>query len=280
MRTNRCLDALSPAGGLIEAPVGARLRRRAGALAAVCLASLAANPGAAQEGGDLPRLANGKPDLSGVWWGGGDVGGPGFRGGGPRGGGPPPPSFTDLYQPGAAARAATLSDKDDPTLQCRPTAFGTLNVRMYDVGALGQIVATPDLVVMLSETFHGWQLIPTDGRAHRDYLPPSYRGDAVGHWEDDTFVVEVENFTDDTWIWAEGRVSFHSDALRIVERYRRIDADTLAIDATVHDPEVLSEPWVVPTQTLELAPYDQLMPLICSGVETQALMDAAAELEE
>ena len=247
--------------------------RRIGIALAASLA-LVAGGALAQGGDDVPRMANGKPDLSGVWWGGGDVGGPGFRVGGPGG-----QSFTDLYQPWAAEHAATLSDKDDPTLQCTPTAFGTLNVRMYDVGALGQIVATPDLVVMLSETFHGYQLIPTDGRDHRDFLPPSYRGDAVGHWEGDTFVVEVENFTGDTWIWAEGRVSFHSDALRVVERYQRVDADTLVVDATVYDPEVLTEPWVVPTQTLELAPFDMLMPLICSGVETQALMDAAAELE-
>jgi hypothetical protein len=240
----------------------------------------AVGPSVAQEGGDVPRIADGKPDLSGVWWGGGDVGGSGFRVGGPgRGGGAPPASFTDLYQPSAAERAATLSDKDDPTLQCVSTAFGTLNVRMYDVGAVAQIVATPDLVVLLSETFHGYQLVPTDGRDHPP-LPPARRGHAVGHWEGDTLVVEVENFTDDTWIWAEGRVSFHSDALRVVERYRRADARTLVIDATVYDPEVLTEPWVVPTQTLELAPFDMLFPLDCSGVETQGLMDAAAELGE
>ena len=241
---------------------------------------LTATGALAQDGDDIPRMADGRPDLSGVWWGGGDVGGPGFRVGGASGDGPPPATFTDLYQPWAAEHAAGLSDKDDPTLRCKPTAFGTLNVRMYDVGALGQIVATPDLVVMLSETFHGYQLIPTDGRPHRDFLPPSYRGDAVGHWEGDTFVVEVENFTDDTWIWAEGRVSFHSDALRIVERYQRTGPETLVIDATVYDPEVLTEPWVVPTQTLELAPFDMLMPLICSGIETQALMDAASEIGE
>src|SRR5690606_995806 len=130
------------------------------------------------------------------------------------------------------------------------------------------------MMVFLQETFHGYQLIPTDGRPHRP-LPPSYRGDAVGHWEGDTFVVETVNFTDETWIWAEGRVSFHSDQLRIVERYQRPDADTLIVDATVYDPEVLTEPWVVPTQTLVKAPFDQLLPLICSGVETQILMDAA-----
>ncbi|HUF73783.1 MAG TPA: hypothetical protein VMR74_12890 [Gammaproteobacteria bacterium] len=255
-------------------------RKRTTGLAAACIALAVAGSAAAQDGGEVPRMANGKPDLSGVWWGGGDVGGPGFRVGGPgRGEGPPPATFTGLYQPWAAEHAATLSDKDDPTLQCVSTAFGTLNVRMYDVGAVAQIVATPDLVVLLSETFHGYQLVPTDGRDHPP-LPPARRGHAVGHWDGDTFVVEVENFTDDTWIWAEGRVSFHSDALRVVERYQRVDADTLVVDATVYDPEVLTEPWVVPTQTLEIAPFDMLFPLDCSGVETQELMDAAAELEE
>ena len=275
-------------------PIETRARRPA--LAAMLLGALAVTVGtaAAQESdagaaatqesdaGPVPRSADGRPDLSGVWWGGADVGGRGFRvgGRGGGGGGPPPTTFTSLYQPWAAEHAAQLGDKDDPTLGCIPTAFGTLNVRLWDVGAVGQIVATPELVVLLSETYHGYQIIPTDGRPHRDFLPPSYRGDAVGHWEDDTLVVEVQNFTDDTWIWAEGRVSFHSDALRIIERYRRVDANTLVIDATIYDPEILTEPWVVPTQTLQLAPFDQIMPLICSGTETQELMDAASELEE
>ena len=73
-------------------------------------------------------------------------------------------------------------------------------------------------------------------------------------------------------------MSFHSDALHIVERYRRVDANTLEIEATLDDPKVLTKPWVVPKQTLQLAPFDQIMDLICSGVETQGLMDAAAQL--
>jgi hypothetical protein len=259
--------------------------RHAALLALALLGSTAATSVAVAQDADagaVPRLADGHPDLSGIWWSGGDIGGPGFRPGGPRSaeGEPPPVTFASLYQPWAAEHAAQLSDKDDPTLGCIPTAFGTLNVRLWDVGAVGQIVATPEFVVLLSETYHGYQVVPTDGRLHRDALPPSYRGEAVGHWEGDTFVVEVVNFTDDTWIWAEGRVSFHSDALRVVERYRRVDANTLVIDATVYDPQVLTEPWVVPTQTLQLAPFDQLLPLICSGIETQELMDAAAEIAE
>jgi hypothetical protein len=227
--------------------------------------------------GSVPRMADGHPDLSGVWWGGSDIGG--RRGGGPRGGGrgTPAPTFASLYQPWAAEKAKTLSDKDDPTLRCVPTAFGTLNVRMWDVGAVGQIIATPKLVVMLTETYHAYQIIPTDGRPFRDEVPPAYRGDSVGHWEGETFVVETKNFTDNTWISAEGRVSFHSDQLRIVERYRRVDANTLAIDAVLEDPAVLTKPWVVPTQTLQLAPFDQILPLNCSGFETQTLIEGAGK---
>ena len=240
-----------------------------------------ATPADTDSPGPVPRMADGHPDLSGVWWGGADVGG--ARGGGGRGGarggarGAPAPTFTNLYQPAAAEKAETLSDKDDPTLKCIPTAFGTLNVRLWDVGAVGQIISTPEFVVMLTETYRGFQLVPTDGRPHRDDVPPAYRGDSVGHWEGDTFVVDTTNFTDGTWMMAEGRVSFHSDALHVVERYRRVDANTLEVEATVEDPNVLTGPWTVPKQTLQLAPFDQIMSLGCVGSETLALMESAAE---
>jgi hypothetical protein len=228
-----------------------------------------------------PKMADGHPDLSGVWWTGGDVGNRGYNSSRPGGrgapGGPAPQTFTSLYNSAAADSAKKLGDKDDPTLRCTPTAFGTLNVSMFDVGAIGQIVSTPKFVVMLTETYHGYRLVPTDGRPHRDDVPPSYRGESVGHWEGDAFVVDTKNYTDDTWMSAEGRVSPHSDELHIVERYRRVDKNTLEIEATITDPKMLTAPWTVPKQTLTLAPFDQIMPLICSGVETGALMDAAAK---
>jgi hypothetical protein len=248
------------------------------AAALMCLAPVAFS--AAQTGeqapaaGPVPRMADGHPDLSGVWWGGGDIGGRGLRLG-PRN--PDAPTYTSLYKPSAAAEAAKLSDKDDPTLKCAPVAFGTLNVRLWSVGAVGQILATPKMVVLLSETFHDYQLVPTDGRAHRDDQPPTYRGDAVGHWDGDTFVVDVRNFTDDTWMFAEGRVSIHSDALHIVERYRRVDANTLEIDAVVEDPNVLTGPWTVPKQTLQLAPFDALLSLNCSAEEADAMIRSAGQ---
>jgi hypothetical protein len=261
-------------------------------LAVATVVWLAAQTGVAQESAPassgssaVPRLADGHPDFSGVWWRGADVGG--RPAGGAKGGakgaakggakGPAPVTFASLYQPWAAEKAKTLGDKDDPTLRCVPTALGTFNLSIFDVGAVGQIVHTPKFMTILTETYHGFQLIPTDGRPHRDTVPPSYHGDAVAHWEGDTLVVDRTNFSDVNWMSAEGRVSFHSDALHIVERYRRPDANSLEIETLVEDPKVLKETWKPAKQTLQLAPFDQIMELACSGLETQGLMDAAAK---
>jgi hypothetical protein len=235
-----------------------------------------------------PRMADGRPDLSGVWWPGRDLQVTPLRPAAPAPGaappapapGPPrqrPPGFPNLYQPWAVEKAKTLSDKDDPSLRCIPVAFGTVNVSLYGLGFVGQIVQTPKFVVMLTETYHSFKIIPTDGRKHRDDVPPSFRGDSVGHWEGDTLVVETKNFTDTNWMHAEGWVSFHSDALRIVERYRRVDMNTLEVETMIEDAKVLTGPWVVPKQTLRFAPFDQIMEIACTGTESAGLMEAAAK---
>jgi hypothetical protein len=243
------------------------------------------------EGGPAPRTADGHPDLSGVWWNGNDVplrplADPAQPAAPPRpaaaAAAAPPrqprPSFVNLYQPWAKEKAKTLSDKDDPSLRCTTVAFGTANVSLYALGFVGQIVQTSKFVVMLTETYHSFKIVPTDGRPHRDDVAPSYRGDSVGRWEGDTLVVDTTNFTDANWMHAEGLVSFHSDALHIAERYRRVDANTIEVDATIEDPKVLTGPWVVPRQTMHLAPFDQIMEVGCSGTETAGLMEAASKV--
>jgi hypothetical protein len=259
---------------ILNAAIAATLAWSAGTM------HLQAQSGAARSSA-VPRTADGHPDFSGVWWRGADVGGRTASGASPTApaagrGGTPAPTFTSLYTPAAAAKAKALSDKDDPALGCTNTAFGTLNVSLFDVGAVGQIIQTPKFLIMLTETYNSFQIIPIDGRPHRDAIPPSNRGDGVGHWEGDTLVVDKNNFTDTSWIYAEGRVSFHSDAMHVVERYRRVDANTLEIEAKVEDPKVLSKPWDVPKQTLVLAPFDQIMELACSN-ETQSLMEGASK---
>lgn len=248
---------------------------------AVRLAAQKAYPDSPAPTGPAPRTPDGHPDLSGGWWFGtevplGPVNDAARKLFGGRGG-PQPPSYTDLYQPWAKEKARTLGDKDDPGLRCIPVAFGTLNVSLLGDGFVGQIVQTPKFVVMLTETYQGFRIVPIDGRGHRDDVLPSYRGDSVGKWDGDTLVVDERNFADTNWMFAEGRVSFHSDALHIVERYHRVDKGHLQIDATVEDPKVLTGPWKVPTQTLVLAPFDQIMEIGCSGTETASLMDAAAK---
>jgi hypothetical protein len=222
-----------------------------------------------------------------VWWAGRDASPPPLRtdNAPPRPANAAPPAaapvrrerFTTFYNDDAKAKAKTLGDKDDPALRCQSSAFGTLNVSLYNTGFVGQIFQTPKFMVFLSETNPTFRVIPMDGRPHRDDQPPSSRGDSIGRWDGDTLVVDTTNFSDKNWMHAEGEVSFHSDALHIVERYRRINKDTMEVEATIEDPKVLTKPWAVPKQTLRLAPFDQVMALDCTGVESAALMEAASK---
>ena len=231
--------------------------------------------------GPVPRTPDGRPDLSGVWWPGRDVPVATLRvgSGGSRPEGQPrhgPTTFATFYQPWAAAKAKTLDEKDDPALRCVPPVHGPW-VSLLGSGLIGQIMQTPKFVILLTETYHSFKLVPTDGRPHRDDVAPSYRGDSVGRWEGDTLVVDTTNFSTDNWILDHGNVSFHSDALHLIERYRRLDAKRIAIDTWMEDPKVLTQPWTVATQTLELAPFDQVMEVGCTNTETASLMEGAAK---
>jgi hypothetical protein len=94
-----------------------------------------------------------------------------------------------------------------------------------------------------------YRIIPTDGRAHgkESQYDITYLGDTVGHWEGDTLVLDAVAFTDMTWLGRGG--FFHSDQMHVIERFRR-QGDALLYDVTVEDPEVLAEPWVLPTRTV------------------------------
>ena len=106
--------------------------------------------------GPAPRAADGHPDLSGVWWPGQDVPVQTLRVGSARAAAstPRPGSLQSLYRPDAMERWKSLSDKDDPALRCIPVAFGTLNVSLFGLGFIGQIVQTQKFVTMLTETYH------------------------------------------------------------------------------------------------------------------------------
>jgi hypothetical protein len=239
----------------------------------------------------VPRTADGKPDLTGVWQGGSTQrgsweeanSGTGVGGTGKDPNAPvAPASVANVpgrelppYQPWAAKKVLDSFNKrgiDDPNALCLPPGVPrTALVGLFPL----EIIQTPQKIVILHEYMAVFRLISLNTK-HPEDLEPTYMGDSVGHWEGDTLVVDKNNFTDTSWIYAEGRVSFHSDAMHVVERYRRVDANTLEIEAKVEDPKVLSKPWDVPKQTLVLAPFDQIMELACSN-ETQSLMEGASK---
>jgi hypothetical protein len=247
-------------------------------VAAIAAASLALTPSSstAAQSKQIPRMADGHPDFTGSWWPGRDLVPaetsaaykPGDRIGiGAR-------SFGSLYKPEPMAKAKTLGDKDDPSLFCIPTIGPTA---LQGNGFVGEIIQTPKTMVQLIETYHGFRIIPLDGRPHRNDVLPSNRGDAVAHWEGDTLVVDVTNFSDRNWIHHHADVSFHSEKLHMVETYRLIDADTLEITVTADDPEVLTGTWKGPTTRLTRAPFEHIMETSCENIQTAALVEAAAK---
>ena len=122
-----------------------------------------------------------------------------------------------------------------------------------------QIVQTPKTIVMMYEYLNTFRIIPI-GAKHPDDLEPSFMGDSAGHWDGDTLVVDVIGFNDRTWLIGAG--AFHSEALHVVERYRRTDKDTIQYEATMEDPKVLTKPWVYRT-TIMLREGTRLREYIC-----------------
>jgi hypothetical protein len=94
-----------------------------------------------------------------------------------------------------------------------------------------------------------YRIIPTDGRKHtkESEYDITYMGVTVGRWEGDTLVLDAISFIDTTWLGRGG--FFHSDRMHVVEKFTR-QGDAILYDVTVEDPEVLLEPWVLPTRTL------------------------------
>jgi hypothetical protein len=113
-----------------------------------------------------------------------------------------------------------------------------------------QIVQTPGYVVILSEMIHNTRIIPLDGRPHVSGNIKEWDGDSRGHWEGDTLVVDTTNYNGKGWIStsaAGGRIKGipQSQSLHVVERFRRVDADTIAYQVTIDDPDEYTQPWKV-----------------------------------
>ena len=191
--------------------------------------------------GPTPRTADGKPDLSGVWW-------------SPR---TVDPGKAEFLAPALEITRKRAEDnrKDSPQAHCLPNA-------VTRVGPLYEFVQTKAFLVMISDDDSpGFHQIYLDGRPHPKEPDPLWYGHNIGRWEGDTLVVDRVNFEDQVWVDQDAHP--HSDKLHIVERYHRVDLGHLETEVTVEDPGVLARPWTM-KRISDLAPGEEIREFICT----------------
>lgn len=188
---------------------------------------------------EVPRTADGHPDLSGVY----DFSG-GGRGG--RGGNAAAAPAGPELKPGAEKYKVVRPPNDAGlTSDCMPLA----GPQAFGVPYQFQMVESAHHVAILYGYPGTFRIIPTDGSLHPADPDPTWMGDSIGHWEGDTLVVDTVGFNDKTEISGYR----HTEALHMIERFRRSDYNTLQYEATLEDPNVFVRPWTV-TRSFALRP--------------------------
>jgi hypothetical protein len=199
-----------------------------------------------------PRRADGKPDLTGVWMGvtkyminiAADL------------------KPEDVpFQPWAAVeykRRRDTESKDDPSALCLPLSI-----------PLKQTITSPFKIVDIP----GYEIVMLyEGQRHREIfmdgrpLPkdpdPSWHGYSVGRWEGDDLVVDSIGFNGKLWLDINGHPT--TDALHIIERYRRKDFGHLMAEFTIDDPKAYTRPWTVREEP-RLLPDTELLEAVCEN---------------
>jgi hypothetical protein len=170
------------------------------------------------------------------------------------------------YQPWALAKRNYIRDNPyerpeflDSRIRCLPG--GTPREMLGGVTNAYHVLQPPGFVVILIEANHIFRIIPLNDASKR--MSPSVQlwgGDSRGRWEGNTLVVETTNFTDKTWVTGEqggeglSTGSFHSPAMRVVERFIIADADHVDYEATIEDPNVFTRPWTMKFDVWKRAP--------------------------
>ncbi|HEX5227455.1 MAG TPA: carboxypeptidase-like regulatory domain-containing protein [Bryobacteraceae bacterium] len=175
--------------------------------------------------GPAPRTADGKPDLTGVWY-------------AQRTIDPGKPEPLPWAQKLLAERAAN-NGKDAPGARCLPRGI-------TNAGALFpfKLVQTAALLVMLFEDdIPSHRQVFLDGRRHPADPNPQWMGHSVGYWEGDTLVIDTVGFDDRSWLDTAGHP--HTEKMHVIERFRRPDLGHLQIEFTIDDPETYAKPWKI-----------------------------------
>ena len=212
-----------------------------------------------------PRTSDGKPDLSGIWR-------------GPGGGSYDRNVARDLkpsdIQPWAEAlyqKRVLDMGKGAPRANCLPDPFP-----YYHMVDLARFVQTPGLIVILYQgnTNSVHRTIFTDGRKLPVDPNPTWMGYSVGHWEEDTLVVDTAGFNDQSWLDIEGHP--HTEALRITERFRRRDFGHMDLEMTIDDPKTFTRPFVLKINKT-LMPDTDILESVCENDGSRAHMIGGTE---
>jgi hypothetical protein len=175
-----------------------------------------------------PRLANGKPDFTGVW-----------RSDTAAGTATGKAMDNLKAKPWAEAVAKKRKEvlfNDSPSILCLPPG------PEIDIG-VEKVIQTPTMLVLLYEGTL-YREIFLDGRALEKDPNPDWMGYSVGHWDGDTLVIESNGYNERTWM--DGLGHPHTEQLRVTEKLRRTDFGHLEMVKTMDDPGALEEPWTVP----------------------------------
>ena len=193
----------------------------------------------------IPRAANGKPDLQGIW----QVhnrAAYGLEYHDAKHLMPAGPSVVDggeiPYLPAARAQQQqnfTNRAAADPLNNCYLPGVPRIMYMEHPF----QIFQTAEHLAITFEWSQVYRLIYTAGQPTLHAGVESWMGNSRGRWEGDVLVVEVTDHNDRTWLDAAG--TFHSSALRVTERYSMRNADTIDYEATIEDPNVFARPWTI-----------------------------------
>ncbi|MEP7351906.1 MAG: hypothetical protein ABI824_01610 [Acidobacteriota bacterium] len=220
---------------------------------------------APRAGAALPRAANGKPNLDGIWQvrnrAAYDLQDHASRAGMPAGKGVVEGGAIPYLPAAAAKRIENYKNRKtaDPLGNC---FFPGVPRIMYMEHPF-QIFQTPEHVAITFEWSQVYRLIYTNGKPALHGGTEAWMGDSRGHWDGDTLVVDVKDNNDKTWFDMAG--NFHSDAMVLTERFTLKDADTIQYEATVTDPKTFTRPWKISMPLYRQKDMDRLLEYQCQA---------------